>query len=334
VRLLNLMVGELDSSHLGVGAVRDPHAARSGYLGAEFDAAYYRRTHHLRIAEMLPLGPLGLSGRVHVGDELEAVDGTPLDAHANIEALLEDKIGKRIVIRVNGHDVPVSPIDGQAAAALRYRAWVDSRRALVDRLSGGRLGYVHIFDMSEESLARLAIDLDIRNQTKAGVVIDIRNNEGGFVDPYVTDVFSRRNYVNFKDRGRPIVPERRRLDNEHSIGRRCCWSISTPSPIQKILPKTTVARISAKSWANRRPAGSSSRTEPRSSTVRASASRTRRRSRSRASTWSCIPARSMCTPRDVWAKTSKMKMLNWRLQCGRYSARGAHVSITVPRAPR
>jgi len=208
VRLLNLMVGELDSSHLGVGAVRDPHAARSGYLGAEFDAAYYRRTHHLRIAEVLPLGPLGLSGRVHVGDELEAVDGTPLDAHANIEALLEDKIGKRIVIRVNGHDVPVLPIDGQAAAALRYRAWVDSRRALVDRLSGGRLGYVHIFDMSEESLARLAIDLDIRNQTKAGVVIDIRNNEGGFVDPYVTDVFSRRNYVNFKDRGRPIVPER------------------------------------------------------------------------------------------------------------------------------
>ncbi|MDQ2907857.1 MAG: S41 family peptidase, partial [Candidatus Eremiobacteraeota bacterium] len=208
VRLLNLMVGELDSSHLGVAAPRDPHAARSGYLGAEFDPGAYRRAHRLRISELLPLGPLGLSGRVHVGDELEAVDGTPLDAHTNVEALLEDKIGKRIVVRVSGHDVPVAPIDAEAAAALRYRAWVDSRRALVDRLSGGRLGYVHIFDMSEDALARLAVDLDIRNQSKAGVVIDIRNNEGGFVDPYVTDIFSRRNYVDFKDRGDPIVPER------------------------------------------------------------------------------------------------------------------------------
>ncbi len=208
VRLLNLMVGELDSSHLGVAAPRDPHAARSGYLGAEFDAGAYRRTQRLRITELLPLGPLGLGGRVHAGDVLESIDGTPLDAHTNVEALLEDKIGKRIVVRVSGHDVPVAPIDAQAAAALRYRAWVDSRRALVDRLSGGRLGYVHIFDMSEDALARLAVDLDIRNQSKAGVVIDVRNNEGGFVDPYVTDVFSRRNYVNFKDRGDPIVPER------------------------------------------------------------------------------------------------------------------------------
>lgn len=208
VRLLNLMVGELDSSHLGVAAAHDPHAARSGYLGAEFDADYYRRTHRLRIGELLPLGPLGLTGRIHVGDEIEAVDGTPVGPHTNVESLLEDKIGKRIVVRVNGHDVPVAPIDAQAAAALRYRAWVDSRRALVERLSGGRLGYVHIFDMSEESLARLAVDLDIRNQTKAGVVIDVRNNEGGFVDPYVTDVFSRRNYVNFKDRGGPVIPER------------------------------------------------------------------------------------------------------------------------------
>ena len=207
-RLLNLMVGELDSSHSGVGAPRGRPAAQSGYLGAEFDGVAYARTHRLRIAEILPLGPLALARGVKVGDELEAVDGTPLTASTNLEALLENMAGKRVVLRIAGHDVTVAPVDATTASGLAYRAWVATRRALVDKLSGGRLGYVHLLDMSEASLAQLTIDLDTDNQAKDGVVIDIRNNEGGFVDPYVTDIFSRRNSIEFKERGRPLVPER------------------------------------------------------------------------------------------------------------------------------
>ncbi len=207
-RLLNLMVGELNSSHSGVGAPRDPGASRSGYLGAEFDGAYYERTHRLKIAEIVPLGPLALARTVRVGDELETVDGTKLGPGTNLESLLENAVGKRIVLRIGGHDIVVSPIDAATASGLAYRAWVASRRALVNRLSGGRLGYVHLEDMGEGSLAQLTLDLDTDNQAKDGVVVDIRNNNGGFVDPYVTDIFSRRNYVNFIERGYPLAPER------------------------------------------------------------------------------------------------------------------------------
>ena len=207
-RLLNLMVGELNSSHSGVGAPRDLAASHSGYLGVEFDGAYYAKTHRLKIAEIVPLGPLALARTVRVGDELEAVAGTPLAPSTNLEALLENAIGKRIVLRVSGHDVVVAPVDAATASGLAYRAWVASRRALVNRLSGGRLGYVHLQDMGEGSLAQLTIDLDTENQARDGVVIDIRNNNGGFVDPYVTDLFSRRNYVNFIVRGYPLAPER------------------------------------------------------------------------------------------------------------------------------
>ena len=207
-RLLNLMVGELNSSHSGVGAPRDLGASRSGYLGVEFDGAFYQKTHRLRIAEIVPLGPLALARTVRVGDELEAVGGTKLAPDANLEMLLENNVGKRIVVRVSGHDVVVSPIDATTASGLAYRAWVASRRALVNRLSGGRLGYVHLEDMGEGSLAQLTLDLDTDNQAKDGVVVDIRNNNGGFVDPYVTDIFSRRNYVNFIERGYPLAPER------------------------------------------------------------------------------------------------------------------------------
>jgi len=63
---------------------------------------------------------------------------------------------------------------------LLYRSWVEQSRAYVARVSGGRLGYVHMPDMSEESLERLYADLDAQNQANEGVVIDIRNNNGGF----------------------------------------------------------------------------------------------------------------------------------------------------------
>ena len=69
---------------------------------------------------------------------------------------------------------------------------MESRRAEVARLSGGRLGYVHLFDMSAASLAQLSLDLDAENVSREGVVVDVRNNNGGFVNVYAIDVLARR----------------------------------------------------------------------------------------------------------------------------------------------
>ena len=65
--------------------------------------------------------------------------------------------------------------------------------------------------MSSNSLSQLYIDLDVQNQSKQGVVIDIRNNNGGFINPYVIDVLSRRGYLNMTERGRWTVPGRSNL---------------------------------------------------------------------------------------------------------------------------
>ena len=59
-----------------------------------------------------------------------------------------------------------------------------SSRAYVARASSGRLGYVHMLDMSPASLAQLYLDLDAENHARDGVVIDVRNNNGGFVNVY------------------------------------------------------------------------------------------------------------------------------------------------------
>ena len=76
-------------------------------------------------------------------------------------------------------------------------------RAYVERISGGKLGYVHIADMGDASLEQLYIDLDAENQGRQGVVIDLRNNNGGYVNGHALDVFTRRNYLMMTAAARP-----------------------------------------------------------------------------------------------------------------------------------
>lgn len=208
-RLLNLMVGELNASHSGASAGGGPGGAQSstGRLGVRFDRAVYESTGKLKITEVIPLSPAEVSG-IKAGDTIEAVDGQPVTAHSNLDEMLEYKIGKRVVLKIAGKDVPVQPVNLATEKNLLYRDWVEKNREYVARISGGKLGYVHMQDMSEQALQRLALDLDAENQSRKGVVIDIRNNNGGFVNAYALDVFTRRPYLKMTERDRPEAPAR------------------------------------------------------------------------------------------------------------------------------
>src|SRR6202035_2693395 len=99
-----------------------------------------------------------------------AVDNTTVDRTTDVDELLANRIGKRTPLRVAPHGaaaaartVVVLPVDEDSEKRLRYLAWVTSRRAYVERISGGRLGYVHIYDMGQESLEKFYADLDVQN---------------------------------------------------------------------------------------------------------------------------------------------------------------------------
>ncbi|HEY0458943.1 MAG TPA: S41 family peptidase [Pyrinomonadaceae bacterium] len=217
-RLMNLMVGELNASHLGVSGANAFTATPVGKLGLRFDRAEYEANGRLKITEIIDLGPAEIVKSINVGDYLVAVDGVKIDGKANLDELLENKVGKRVVLSVSSNadgavkrETVVKPVSTGAEKNLLYRQWVEANRAYVSKISGGRLGYVHLPDMSSGSLDQLYVDLDAENQSKEGVVVDIRNNNGGFINPYVIDILARKGYLTMRERGLWNVPSRSAL---------------------------------------------------------------------------------------------------------------------------
>ena len=217
-RLMNLMVGELNASHLGVFGASSFTATPVGKLGLRFDRAEYETSGRLKITEIIDLGPAQIVKTINVGDYLLSVDGVKIDGRTNLDELLENKVGKRVVLNVsanadgsNKREFTVKPISTGAEKNLLYRQWVNENRAYVAKISGGRIGYVHLPDMGSGSLDQLYVDLDAENQSKEGVVVDIRNNNGGFINPYVIDILSRKGYLTMRERGLWNVPSRSAL---------------------------------------------------------------------------------------------------------------------------
>lgn len=216
-RTLGLMIGELNASHTGVGGP-SAQGPSTGRLGVDFERAAAERDGALRIATVLPRGPVAIAGGINAGDFLIAVEGASVRG-VNLDSLLAYTTGRRVTLRVsanadgrNAREVQVQPVSTGAEKRLRYEAWVEERRAYVARVSNGRLGYVHMLDMGAGSLEQLYVDLDAENHGREGVVIDVRNNNGGFVNAYALDVFSRRPYLTMERRGTGVsAPARLQL---------------------------------------------------------------------------------------------------------------------------
>lgn len=232
-RILAMMVGELNASHSGVTG---PAAQfTTGKLGLRYNKDEYEKNGRLKITEVIALGPADLSGKINVGDNLNAINGVVISSRTNIDELLQNETGKMVTLTIgSGTDkserkVSVRPVSFNGEKGLLYKQWVQEQRDYVDKVSKGRLGYVHMFDMSQESLNQLYIDMDAENHSRDGVVVDIRNNNGGFVNAYALDVLSRKGYMTMTVRGLPSAPARvqlgqRALDaptilvtNQHSL---------------------------------------------------------------------------------------------------------------------
>lgn len=208
-RILSLMIGDLNASHLGISGGGGGGGPVVGKLGLRFDRRAFETQGHLRVTEIITLGPVAVAGDVRIGDYIRRIGTDDVRAGFSVDDALAHTVNRRVPLLVSStptgatREVIVKPVDQGTEKGLVYRQWVERNREYVLKSSGGRLGYVHMASMSAGALEQLHIDLDVENHERDGVVIDLRNNNGGFVNAYALDVFARQPYLRMSLRGLP-----------------------------------------------------------------------------------------------------------------------------------
>ncbi len=186
MNIINEMIGELNASHTGAsaGRGRGPGAPASIPIASRhlgLDLVPDQATRRYKVAHIYEDGPADKDWiKVEKANYLIAIDGKPIMAGDNYDKLLGRRLNRKVELTFNAKPqadgawtVKYEPIPMAAFNNLRDERWVKERRALVDKQSGNRIGYLHIKAMDQPSLARFKKEL-AEYRHKEGLVIDER----------------------------------------------------------------------------------------------------------------------------------------------------------------
>lgn len=215
--IIGELIGELNAGHCYVHSGDMPSVERVpvGLLGCELDGSgdYYRISKIYRGAnwhenERSPLTEPGLN--VTEGDYLIAIDGIEIKTGESPYVQLENKVGAQVTLKLNdkpspkgAREITVRPIASELS--LFYMDWVEENRALVDKLSGGRIGYIHVpnthYDGYREFFKAFQPLMD-----KEALIIDERYNGGGHSPYEMVEIMSRRVFSYWSRRNMKLYP--------------------------------------------------------------------------------------------------------------------------------
>ena len=206
--LLSEMLGELNASHTGARYRTLGSGVNAGRLGVLYDESYDGAG--LKIKEVLPGSCLALvKPDLKEGDIITSVDGVEIAAGTPWYEALSYKAGKKTVLglRSGKKDATVTVSPASSDAALLYKRWVRSKERLVETLSGGRIGYVHVKSMDSESFREVYSKALGRYRTCEALIVDTRHNGGGWLHDDLATFLGGKAYMDFKPRGQYIGTE-------------------------------------------------------------------------------------------------------------------------------
>jgi tricorn protease len=207
------MLGELNASHTGCRFLPESeNADATAVLGAFFDSNY--KGTGLRIQEVIEKGPL-IAASVPIQAEMiiEKINGTTIDPGMDFYPLLNHRAGQPTLLSIfdvtkNARfDVTVKPISTADQDELLYQRWVKQRRELVDKLSNGTVGYVHLRGMDDESYRETYSEALGRDSTKKALIVDTRYNGGGNLHDILATFLNGKPYLEFIPRGQSLAWE-------------------------------------------------------------------------------------------------------------------------------
>lgn len=214
--MLSELLGELNVSHTGSGYRAASASKPTAELGLFFSTKY--RKDGLLVDEIVDGGPFDLStSKLEVGDIITAIDGKEIKAGMDYFPLLNGKAGKKILVtylsKNRGVEISelIKPISSSKLHSLLYNRWIKQRAEMVEKLSNGKLGYVHIPSMGDDSFRSVYSDVMGKYYDKKGIVIDIRHNGGGRLHEDIEVFFTGKKYLQQEIRGKDYceMPSRR-----------------------------------------------------------------------------------------------------------------------------
>lgn len=224
--LLSEWLGELNVSHTG-GRYR---AGLNGYstanLGLLYDWNYDGKG--LKVDEVVEGSPFDQSrSKMKAGIIIEKIDGQEITPDMDYNLLLANKTRKKTLVSLYNPQTKehweeiVLPIGNSAFNSLLYKRWIKQRAADVEKWSNGKLGYVHIESMDDDSFRGVYSDILGKYNHCEGIVIDTRFNGGGRLHEDVEILFSGQKYLTQVVRGQESCDMPSRRWNKASIMVQC-----------------------------------------------------------------------------------------------------------------
>jgi tricorn protease len=211
------MIGELNASHTGISGGGNlpgepaPERAQTRYPGFDLSpdpSGYYK------VAYIYKKGPADHDYiKLSPGDFVLSVNGRQIKTTDNYWREFNVLAGTRFDFTVNSKpqsdgswNITIEPITQQAQGDLEYERWVQNRKAMVERLTNGEIGYLHIRAMNAPSLERFQRDL-LDNLGKKALIIDERFNGGGGIDQELLEILNqRKKYESYRARDSVEIP--------------------------------------------------------------------------------------------------------------------------------
>ncbi len=195
--MFNAMLGQLNASHMGMygGSREDVQRRQTAQLGVDLLAT----PDGWEVQRVIPHSPAERpESRLEKGDLIIQIEGNDWAANQNAYQYLEEKVQDRIWLKVQNTAGEIRDVYLRTASSMRsllYEEWVADRRALTEKYSKGRLGYIHIQGMNRPSFEVFERELMAAGYGKDGIIIDVRYNGGGWTTDLLMTVLDVRQHA-------------------------------------------------------------------------------------------------------------------------------------------
>ncbi|MBN2638536.1 MAG: PD40 domain-containing protein [Bacteroidales bacterium] len=209
--MLSELLGELNVSHTGARYyAMHENPDRTAALGMLYDEM--KGGKGLVVEEIITGGPMdNAQTKVKKGDVLEKIDGVQITGDFDWAKLLNNKSGAFTRLTFfdpkakETWDEVIKPISSGQEQALMYQRWLDQMQAMTKEYSDGKIGYVHVRSMNDQSYRHVFGKVLGKNFNKNALVVDTRFNGGGWLHDHLVTFLDGKLYMQFAPQGQ-LVP--------------------------------------------------------------------------------------------------------------------------------